>query len=143
MVPTIADAPACLPPQTFCADYMSMQSCRCDPTAPLTPSDCANPFQFHCEAAVPGIVLAGQGQGYGCTCNLMALTPDGCAQPEQFTCVSYDPYFAGCTCNAGAPLQASDCQDAGGPYFGQYCFFRCQSQSPQYGCRCECVVPIR
>jgi hypothetical protein len=129
----------CVTPADFtCSDYAALTACFCNPNAPQTRADCADPFEFQCHAFEPSPPPSpnnGQIQinspvtlYVGCSCTTPLLRPESCSTPEAFFCARTEPDFADCRCDP-----ASVCTSE------QPC---CQSAQPRFGCGC-CPVPIK
>ena len=116
-----------------CADYTELKDCSCDPSAPHSRADCADPFDFQCQglpvAPSNGEISTGSPKLFvGCKCLAPALRPADCSRPEAFFCARVEPDFADCECD-----EARVCSDP-----THQC---CQSSEPRFGCEC-CPVPI-
>lgn len=125
--PTLAPSDCSDAAQYTCQDYTTWSGCHCDPAAPRSRADCADPLEFHCQAIKrgpfdppeSGLLVSGD-LFVGCVCMAPALRPEDCSSPEAFLCARVQPDFADCHCEPGPCFNGPDC-----------C---CQSESPRFGC---------
>jgi len=104
--------------------------CRCLPDAPVSPADCpAGPGQFECDAYDP--VLR------SCRCNPSRPgRPEDCTPTDAFQCQAYAPTYYACQCNLTLQSETACMAQT-------FCSYSCVSQTPRFGCECQCVTPIR
>jgi hypothetical protein len=116
------------PPGETC-DLRPNVECECRPDAPLAPEDCpGGPGQFECRYENPR---------ESCSCDpARPGHPDDCTLTDSFICLSYSPIYSTCECNSSQEDETSCLSD-------RYCTYLCFSDTPRYGCLCECVTPIR
>jgi hypothetical protein len=136
-------------------------------SGPTSYCDCARPGTFRCEGCASGVgPIDGRcpnEDGVECSCDesIQIATPSDCAVPAQFTCQEAPNVdagvadlhifpldwfeFAECTCNTAAPLNVSDCADAG-PHFwscvtGDNCPAGSKGAITNIQYACDCVPP--
>jgi hypothetical protein len=118
------------PEPTICLSQTPNVDCHCVPDAPAAPSDCpGGPGQFECSAYTP--------EFQGCDCNAaLPGNPSDCSPSDSFECVAYAPSYYACKCDT-ALLDEAECLKG-----GSYCYYTCASDTPRYGCQCNCIQPI-
>lgn len=117
-------------PFSDCIGVDPSVDCHCHPDAPTTPSDCpGGPGQFECKSYLP--------EFRSCQCNqALPGNPSECASSASFQCIAYAPSYYACRC-------ASNLEDEAQCNSQKYCQYSCASETPRYGCQCECVYPIK
>jgi hypothetical protein len=155
--------------QFRCDRYSPLEGCGCDETAPNGPDDCGGNARFFCDAFVcpPGDTCT-QRNNVDCECRADApLAPEDCpGGPGQFEC-KYDDPRESCSCNPERPGHPESCtptdafvclayapvyttcqcnpsfEDEASCLANEYCSYECFSETPRYGCLCDCITPIR
>lgn len=153
--------------QFRCERYRPLEGCVCDPEAPLGPDDCGGAPRFFCDARVcPPGETCGYTNNVDCRCDPAApLTSDDCSEGAgQFECLDYGA-FQSCSCDPERPGTPEDCPTTDAfvcqsyaPMYAcscdpnivdeatceadELCEYSCVSETPRFGCRCECIIPI-
>jgi len=121
------DAWVCPPGET--CDSQNNVECRCSRGAPLSPLDCpGGAGQFECKRYTPDLE--------SCSCNEdRPGAPEACLTTDAFVCESYSPLMA-CSCDPSI-IDEATCLAS-----NRFCSYSCFSETPRFGCECECVTPI-
>ena len=115
------------PPGETC-ESLNNVACRCEPDAPLTPDDCPEGAgQFECIGHEPTL--------RSCSCDpLRPGVPESCPTTDAFVCQSYSPVYE-CQCHPNIVDEATCESD-------ELCEYSCVSETPRFGCECDCITPI-